>query len=160
MVAHVRAEGTPLPGALDAITVARAAGCKVGIASSSSREMIEAVVDSLGIGGQVDALCTADDEERGKPDPAVYLSAARLLEAAPVDCVAIEDSPWGVRSAKAAGMVCVGVRTPAVDASSIAEADVVIESLLDFTPKLLSTLDAADVALDGRSGRSTDGDRP
>ena len=57
-------------GALEAIETARSIGLRIAIASSSSRELIDAVVDRLGIAAFVDAICTADDEERGKPDPA------------------------------------------------------------------------------------------
>ena len=140
IVDHVRSDGVPLPGAVEAVRMAHDAGLRVGIASSSSRPVIEAVMERLGIAGLVDAACTADDETLGKPDPAVYLSAARRLGVDADHCVAIEDSPFGVVSAKRAGMICVAVRTEAVDPSAVADADVVIDSLTDFTPDLLKAL--------------------
>lgn len=149
MVDHVRGEGQPLPGAVEAVTLAHAAGLRVGIASSSARELIDAVVERLGIGSMVQARCTADDEARGKPDPAVYLTAASRLGVEAHDCVAVEDSPFGVVSAKRAGMLCVAVRTDAVDASAIADADVVIDSLVDFTPALLGRLQSTDIDISG-----------
>jgi len=57
-------------------------------------------------------LCSAEDEERGKPDPAVYLTAARELGVAPTGCVAIEDSVRGITAALAAGMRVVAVPPP------------------------------------------------
>jgi mannitol-1-/sugar-/sorbitol-6-/2-deoxyglucose-6-phosphatase len=152
MVAHVQREGEPLPGALQAIEAVREAGLSVAIASSSSRELIDAVVDRLEIAHLIDGLCTADDEKLGKPDPAVYRSAARLLGVAPAECIAVEDSPSGLRSAKAAGMVCVVVLTESVERTAIAEADAVIDSLLDMTSDLIRRLASGDddVSITGR----------
>ena len=99
--------------------------------------MIDAVVERLGIGDLVDAVCSADDEERGKPDPAVYISAARALDVMPSCCVAIEDSPVGVSAAIAAGMRCIGLRSEGALAGDISHAHVVIESLTEISPELL-----------------------
>jgi sugar-phosphatase len=145
MVEYVRNDGIPMAGALQAIDIARAAGLRIAIASSSSRELIDAVIDRLGIIDLVDAVCTADDEVRGKPDPAVYLSAARALDVLPSCCVAIEDSPVGVTSAVAAGMRCIGVRSHGDLSGDISHAHVVIDSLLEITPALLLSTDADSV---------------
>jgi mannitol-1-/sugar-/sorbitol-6-/2-deoxyglucose-6-phosphatase len=145
MVEYVRNDGVPMPGALQAIDIARAAGLRIAIASSSSRELIDAVIDRLGIVDLVDAVCTADDEVRGKPDPAVYLSAARALDVLPSCCVAIEDSPVGVTSAVAAGMRCIGVRSHGDLSGDISLAHVVIDSLLEITPAMLLSTDADSV---------------
>lgn len=149
MIDHVRSQGQPLPGAVEAVTLAHDSGLRVGIASSSARGLIDAVVERLGVVPMVDATCTADDEARGKPDPAVYLTAASRLGVDPHDCLAVEDSPFGVVSAKRAGMLCVAVRTDAVEASAIADADVLIDSLVDFTPALLQRLQSGDVDISG-----------
>jgi sugar-phosphatase len=142
MVEYVRTEGEPMVGALQAIDMARTAGLRIAIASSSSRDLIDAVIDRLGIIDLVDAVCTADDEVRGKPDPAVYLSAARALDVLPSCCVAIEDSPVGVTSAIAAGMRCIGIRSHGDLSGDISHAHVVIDSLLEVTPRLLLSTDA------------------
>ena len=142
MVEYVRREGVPMAGALAAIDIARGVGLRVAIASSSSRELIDAVVDRLGIRELIDALCTADDEVRGKPDPAVYLSAAQALDVVPSLCVAIEDSPLGVTSAVAAGMRCIGLRSHGDLSGDISHAQVVIDSLVEITPAMLLSTDA------------------
>lgn len=149
MVEHVRSDGSPLPGAVEAVTLAHDSRLRVAIASSSARPLIDAVVERLGVASMVDATCTADDEERGKPDPAVYLTAAKRLGLEPRECIAVEDSPFGVVSSKRAGMVCVAVRTEAVEASGIADADVVIDSLMDFTAELLERLRSGDIEITG-----------
>jgi len=142
MVEYVRQQGVPMVGALEAIETARSIGLRIAIASSSSRELIDAVVDRLGIAALVDAICTADDEERGKPDPGVYLSAAQALDVIPSRCVAIEDSPVGVSAAVAAGMRCIGVRSHGDLSGDISHAHVVLDSLVEITPAMLLSADA------------------
>lgn len=132
MVEYVRRDGVPMVGALEAIGIARAAGLRIAIASSSSRELIDAVIDRLGVGELIDAVCTADDEVRGKPDPAVYLSAAQALDVVPTLCVAIENSPVGVSAAVAAGMRCIGVRSHGELSGDISHAHVVMNSLVEL----------------------------
>jgi sugar-phosphatase len=75
-----------------------------------------------------DVLITAEDTPRGKPDPAGYLLAADRLGIAPSECLAIEDSPAGVRAARSAGMTVLAVTT-SHSASKLVEADAVISSL-------------------------------
>jgi len=150
VVAHVRRGGVPADGALAAVDTARRAGLKIAIASSSSRRLIDAVVDRLALIDKVDALLTADDERRGKPAPDVYLSAAARLGVAADSCVAVEDAPVGVRSAKAAGMSCIGLVTHGIDPADLGEADVVIGSLHEFTPELLQRLAGSAIEITGR----------
>jgi HAD superfamily hydrolase (TIGR01509 family) len=150
VVLYVRAQGVPADGAVEAVETARAAGMKIAIASSSSGRLIEAVVERLGLTGKVQALLSADDEKHGKPAPDVYLSAAMKLSVAPEECVAVEDSPVGVRSAKAAHMRCVALITHGIDPADLSEADVSIASLREFTPQLLQRLPASGVDIVGR----------
>jgi sugar-phosphatase len=112
-VARLIAErGTPLPGAVAAVRSAVDSGLPVGLASSSSLELIDLVVRTLGLADGFSVLCSAEDEERGKPDPAVYLTTARRLGVPPAECVAVEDSVRGVQAAVAAGMRVVAVPPP------------------------------------------------
>ena len=100
---------TAKPGVVPALTSSRAQGLRLAIGSSSPRRLIEAVVDRLALRDWFDVLHSAEDEMAGKPDPAVFLTTARLLGVAPERCVVFEDSPAGVQSALAAGMACVAV---------------------------------------------------
>ena len=151
MVEHAKSDLIVLPGAVEALRTAKSLGLQVAVASSSSRELIDAVLQRLDVVQLVDAVCSADDEELGKPDPAVYRSAARLCGAAPVECIAVEDSPNGVRSAKAAGMACVAVRSDqSLPADAVAQADCVIESLTQLTPELLRQLSPQPVDVNAR----------
>jgi len=109
VTALIAAEGEPLPGVHEVIGRLREMGVPLGLASSSPMALIEAVVDRLGLRDSFRVLCTAVDEEKGKPDPGVYLTAARGLGVAPQRCLAFEDSPAGVTAGMRAGMRVVAV---------------------------------------------------
>ena len=76
-------------------------------------------------------LITAEETPVGKPHPAGYRLAAERLGAAPGDCLAVEDSPGGIRAARDAGMISVGI-TNTNQASALHEAHAVITSLTDL----------------------------
>ncbi|AKU92014.1 hexitol phosphatase HxpB [Vulgatibacter incomptus] len=109
MASLIRARGGPMPGALEAIELMRRRFGPVAIATSSPPMLIEAVLEKLGLGGAFDVVHSAQGEPYGKPHPAVFLSAARLLDLPPTDCVALEDSLAGVIAAKSARMACIAV---------------------------------------------------
>jgi HAD superfamily hydrolase (TIGR01509 family) len=141
VIKHVQTEGEPKDGVQRALDTARDAGLPIAIASSSSEDLIRAVVDRLGIGPYITLICSADSEEHGKPHPAVYLTAARRLGVPPVTCIALEDSPNGVLSARAAGMYCIAVPDPYLaDDPRMAEANLTLGTLEKFTPELLAKL--------------------
>jgi len=83
-------------------------------------------------------LITAEETPRGKPDPAGYRLAAERLGAAPGDCLALEDSPGGIRAARDAGMISIGV-TNTHQASALHEAHALITSLTDLEVGLRSS---------------------
>jgi HAD superfamily hydrolase (TIGR01509 family) len=105
----VPAEVKANPGAAELIAYIREQRIPTAIASSSPLSVIDAIVDSQGWGDVLEIRCTADDVAYGKPAPDVYLAAAQVLEIAPADCLALEDSPAGVTAAVAAGMTCYAV---------------------------------------------------
>jgi sugar-phosphatase len=130
--------GTPLPGAAAAVRSTRDAGLPAGLASSSSLELIGLVVRTLGLDGCFSVLCSAEDEERGKPDPAVYLTTARRLGVPPSGCVAVEDSVRGVQAAAAAGMRVVAVPAPGhLDDPAFDVANLTLRSLEEFSIDVL-----------------------
>ena len=86
-----------------------AAGVPMAVASGSSRAAIEAVLAGTGLTAHIAVTVSAEEVGRGKPEPDVFLEAARRLEAAPHDCVVLEDAPPGAAAARAAGMRCIAV---------------------------------------------------
>ena len=140
VIAHVMAEGEPMPGVTAAIALFERYGLPLAIASSSPRRLIDAVCVRLGLAG-IDVRCSAADEAQGKPAPDVYLTAARRLGVAAASCLAMEDSPHGIASAKAAGMRCVAVPDPLLAADPrYREADLVIASLTALDDTALQLL--------------------
>jgi HAD superfamily hydrolase (TIGR01509 family) len=111
---HVRFRGelTEVPGARAFIRAH--AHLPRAIASSSSADRLALCLDVLGLaedfGGHV---YSADLVTRGKPNPDIFLLAAERLNADPADCLVIEDSPGGIRAARAAGMTAIGLAAAA-----------------------------------------------
>jgi HAD superfamily hydrolase (TIGR01509 family) len=109
MASMIRSEGEPIPGALSSIEWAANSNWRLALASSSSNFLIETVLDRFEIAHHFECKRSAEDEKYGKPQPDVYLSAARDLRLEPRVCVAVEDSANGVDSAISAGMRCIAV---------------------------------------------------
>ena len=130
------AEGlTPLPGAAEWVRRLNAAGWRQAIASSAPSENVRVMLDVLGVARYFQATVSAEDVTAGKPDPQVFLAAARRLGAAPADSVVVEDAAAGVEGARRAGMKCVGVSQ-----SATLEADVFVRSLCDLPPAAFDAL--------------------
>ena len=85
-------------------------GYAVGIVTGSKRERVEAVIKKLELEPYVKGYVGGEDYSNGKPAPDAYLAGARLLGAHPSECIAFEDAPAGIASAKAAGMLCVALK--------------------------------------------------
>ena len=130
----------------------------LALASSSPRRLIDAVVRRFGLADRFAVVHSAEDEVVGKPDPAIFLTTARLLGVSPGACVVFEDSAAGVLAAKGAGMACVAV--PEADPTAASElpgaggggqplvevltrADVVLGSLLELDDAVWDLLDVA-----------------
>ncbi|MCM1257197.1 MAG: HAD family phosphatase [Roseburia sp.] len=84
-------------------------GIKMGIATSNSSELVEAVSDAHRLNRYISCVITACSVNRGKPAPDVYLEAARQLEVLPEDCLVFEDIVKGMEAGKNAGMKVCGV---------------------------------------------------
>jgi HAD superfamily hydrolase (TIGR01509 family) len=97
-----------LPGAVEAVR-ALARDWPLALATSSNRNVIDLALEESELTDAFAATVSSEEVERGKPAPDVYLEAARRLNAEPSDCVAIEDSANGIRSAHAAGMAVIAI---------------------------------------------------
>ena len=127
-----------VPGAVEAVRRLDERGFRLAVASSSNRELIDAVLRRLELAALFEATVSAEEVARGKPAPDVYVEAARRLEVPPARCAAIEDSASGIRAAAAAGMRVIAYPNrhypPAAEA--LGAADVVIDSL-DVLPTVV-----------------------
>ncbi len=111
----------------------RLAGPRVALASSSPFHAIRKALSIMGWTFPV--VCSGDEVARGKPAPDIFLLAADRLGVAPGACVVLEDSPNGLRAAKAAGMACIVVPNSACDRRDFDGADLVLGSLLELEPR-------------------------
>lgn len=94
------------------LELVRKRGCKTALATMSHRAEALYVLRSLGLEDKLDVILAREDVEHPKPDREIYVSACRLLGVSPPECLAIEDSPAGIRAALAAGVTTIGVATP------------------------------------------------
>lgn len=148
VVERYRREGAPkIEGAVEAVRRI-AVGWPVAVASSAHAEVIAAALDATGLGDCFEVVVSSDEVAHGKPDPDVYLEAARRLAIDPAACLVIEDSRNGVRAGKAAGMTVVLVPNASVPpAPGTAElADLVVERLDQIDPSDLHGPAAPDPA--------------
>lgn len=132
MVELVRSGLRWRPGAARLLAQVRAAGLPTGLVTSTVRRLTEAVLDTLGR-HNFDVVVCGDEVTHHKPHPEPYLSAAAGLGVPIGRCVAIEDSPAGVASARASGAIVVGVPhdVALTDADGIAVFDSLVEVNLD-----------------------------
>lgn len=139
-----------MPGA--AACVARLAACRpLAIASGARRDEIDLVLDARNLAGSFEVIVAAGDTPRSKPFPDPYARAIQLLAerrripagTLPSRCVAVEDSHWGIASAKQAGLRCVGI-TSSYARHELVTADCVIASLDELTIDFLSALASGD----------------
>jgi HAD superfamily hydrolase (TIGR01509 family) len=132
-----------LPGVKALVDQARAAGMKVGVASSSSRDWVTGHLERLGLLYRFDCIGCRDDVEHVKPEPDLYLAVLDCLGLPAADAVAIEDSPNGIAAAKRAGLLCVAVPNPITASLDLGDADLLLGSLAEVTlPDLLDRLSA------------------
>lgn len=141
VVKLVKQKGAPMPGLQHILNFFLQRNFKVGLASSSPLELIDPVIEMLGIGNHLQAVSSAAKLAYGKPHPEVYLQCAGMLKAMPEACICFEDSFNGLIAAKAAKMKCVIIpslhdaKNPAWEA-----ADLKISTLNNFNELLLSSL--------------------
>ena len=131
----VTEEAKLVPGVTSWLKAAHQAGLKQSIASSSNLKNITTMLSAYDLIGYFDLLVSGANLP-AKPNPAVFLAAAKQLDQPPEHCLVIEDSVAGVEAAKKAGMTCIAVVTSHTK-SQLASADMVIE---DFNLPFLDTL--------------------
>ena len=124
-----------IPGAEQAVQ-RLAARWPLALASSSNRELIDLVLESSGLGRYFTASVSSEEVARGKPEPDVFLEAARRLGVEPTHCAAVEDSENGILAAKAAGMRTIAIPNPHYPPheDALVAADVVLASIEELTP--------------------------
>ena len=119
------------------------AGFRLAVGSSGPPENVALVLDRLEARDLFEAVVTGEDVTRGKPDPEVFLIAAKRLGVPPARCAVIEDAPPGIAAANAAGMTSVGLLSTGRKPDDLAAARIVVQSLGELSPQVLRDLIAA-----------------
>ena len=134
-----------LPGVRELLQEAEALGLGRAVASSSSSAWVDGWLERHGLSRLVEAVCTRDHVARVKPEPDLFLLAAERLGVAPAECVVFEDSPNGLRAARAAGMKAVAVPNAVTRALPLGDAHLVLTSLAEMPlARVLERLTDAD----------------
>ena len=122
-----------LPGVEQTLQEARRMGLKLGLASSSTCKWVNGHLRERGLRPYFEVVRAADDVRLTKPDPELYLAVLSALGVCGAEAVALEDSPNGIRAAKAAGMTCVAVPNHLTRQLALDEADLRLESLAEMS---------------------------
>ncbi|NLK96784.1 HAD family hydrolase [Defluviitalea saccharophila] len=121
----------PIEGIIELIQKLDEAKIPMAVASSSPRALIETVMEMFNIRDYFAYIISGDEVRKSKPEPDIYLTAARKMNVEPKDCVVLEDTKNGVMAAKAAGMKCIGFHNPNSGDQDLSKADVIVESIRD-----------------------------
>ncbi len=105
---------------------------KLGLASSSTKEEVDNILDLLNLKKYFAVIVTGDDVANGKPDPEIFLNAAGKLKILCEDCAVIEDSRNGINAAKKTGMMSIAVPTKDTLAHDFSNADYVLGDLIEI----------------------------
>ncbi len=135
---RIRTETQAMPAAVDCVHRLRA-HFPLGVASSSERSVVHAILEKIGVHTVLQTRVTSEDVAEGKPSPDPYLRAAEKMGLAPKDCIAIEDSRNGLLSAKRAGMKVIAVPDRGYP-QNLAGADAHVADLSEVTPELILRL--------------------
>src|SRR5262245_25130447 len=117
-----------LPGVERWLARVQADGWRQAIASAAPRLNVEAILAALDIESRFDAIVSAEDVQRGKPDPQVFLLAAERLGVPPSRAIVVEDAPAGIAGAHRGGMRAIGVRTT----HASLQADITVDTLAEL----------------------------
>jgi beta-phosphoglucomutase len=124
----------PVAGSVEFIKQLEKAGVRIAVATSASRQRARWTLQQLNIADSFQVVVTGDDVVQSKPDPTIYRLAAQGLSISPEYLFAIEDSVCGVRSAKSAGLRCLGIAVgTSVHPLILAGADRVFPNLVDLS---------------------------
>jgi HAD superfamily hydrolase (TIGR01509 family) len=117
------------PDAVTTVRELRNDGARLAVASSSLRIRLDRTLAAIGLHDAFEVSVAGNEVARGKPAPDLFQRAADELGVAPTACVAVEDSPVGVTSAKGAGMRVIAVLRTQYEESELHEADAIVDRL-------------------------------
>jgi len=136
-----RLEAIPVnDGLISLLSQIKAAGLKLAVATSSSPEIVNILLNKGEISHFFDAIVTTSEAGKSKPSPDVYLLAAKKIGVLPESCIVFEDSPNGLLAAKSAGMYCIIIQSDSELIQQLSGANYLIQSFREITPGLINDL--------------------
>ena len=129
----------PLPGVIGLLAALNAAGIRCAVGSSTPVENVRTIMKIIGIEGRFQQLVCAADVKIGKPDPEVFLTAARQIGREPANCVVFEDALVGIEAGKRAGSKVIAVATTN-PIEKLSSANLAVASLEEITVDTLIDL--------------------
>ena len=134
----------PRPGVVEYLEEAQKLKIALAVASSSDQDWVVGHLSRLGLAERFHSIRTSNDVERVKPDPELYDLTLTFMGVSPHRAIAFEDSPNGIKAARAAGIYCVAVPNPVTRQLPLDHADYRIESMADLSLReLLHTIETA-----------------
>jgi HAD superfamily hydrolase (TIGR01509 family) len=118
-----------LPFAVETVEAVKAKGLKVAICSGGPRDEVHLKLERTGLAKYFEVVVSRDDVEKGKPNPDMYLLAVEKIGLRPEECLAFEDTEFGLKAAKSAGLTCLAVPTEYSVKQDFALADGVFSNL-------------------------------
>lgn len=127
-------------GAGEFVTALAGKKIPMGLATSSHKHLCDIKLSNKGWGSSFRSIVCGDNPavKRGKPEPDIFLACAELINIPASHCIAFEDSPTGIKAARAAGMRVVGINSQYVELADLHEADIVIDNYLELLPFIIS----------------------
>ncbi len=129
-----------MPGVLDLLNAIYQSEIPVGLASSSSHQLISIILEKFELKPYFKSVVSGHDVRHTKPAPDIFLKTADLLKIDPTQCLVIEDSANGVHAAKRAGMICVGFKSPNSGNQDLSDADLIIQKLSELSLEKIKSL--------------------
>ncbi len=129
-----------IPGILPLFDSLKSSGILMAVASSSSEDLIQSVLDRFSLGTYFSVVVSGEKVEKPKPHPDIFLETQKQLGFLADECVVVEDSTAGVEAAHAAGIPCVGFTSPNSHLQDLSKASLIVHSMSMLNVKTLSTL--------------------
>lgn len=115
-------------------------GFTLALASSNNRKSVDAVIKNFKLGEHLRFSISGEEVKQGKPEPEIFLTAAKKIGVDPKECLVIEDARNGVLAAKSAGMKCVAYNNPNSGEQDLSDADLIIDSFNELNLDIMKEL--------------------
>lgn len=115
-------------------------GFLMGLASSNNKNAVDAIVKKFQLDKYLKFIISGEEVSKGKPNPEIFLTAAKKMNVKPSECLVIEDATNGITAAKSAGMKCIGLKSSNSGNQDLSKADLVINNFNELSLDIIKKL--------------------